>query len=590
MASCDHKQLTSAGITSPSLPSSRNKMRACCPSFKFAAPMSILLWNFLVQMGYSGIVYGSAVMVFNSLINRDFGVVVNSLIGGYALIGLTFMLYPIGGLIADLRYGRYKVIKLSLINNWVGAIIASVLGVLLSAIVYSHALALKVANSVAATLLVALFGLGIGGFQSNAVQFGLDQLLDASSEELSLFLHWFVWTEHVGELIPRIATAASYCRKIDTEKIIINTSGLLYLALSTVCLILICCKRRWFNCENVVGNPYKNVYRVLKFTAKHGKPLGHRSALTYSDDIKPLRIDFAKQKYGGIFTTEVVEDVKTFLRILLMLLAITPMFYFEVSTSYLFPLYGLHLGKNMSVTDNCTYEWMLFESGNMSTVISVVAIPLYIILVYPHIKRWVPRIIYRMGIGMVLKVTTVITMFIIQVVANSTASHEYKCLFLAEYREHNDNHFTQTLDFPTQTLIIINILNGIASPLINITVLEFISAQCPHTMKGLLLGVFYAFRGLFITLGCVATFPFAQEKLWGDHRGIFDCGFYYYLSNSVLGVIGLVVFLMAARQYRNRERDDPPYSHQYAEDYYSRYASRPTTRLLEEEVESYGTI
>ena len=244
----------------------------------------------------------------------------------------------------------------------------------------------------------------------------------------------------------------------------------------------------------------------------------------------------------------------------------------------------------MSVTDNCTYEWMLFESGNMSTVISVVAIPLYIILVYPHIKRWVPHIIYRMGIGMVLKVTTVITMFIIQVVANSTASHEYKCLFLAEYREHNDNHFTQTLDFPTQTLIIINILNGIASPLINITVLEFISAQCPHTMKGLLLGVFYAFRGLFITLGCVATFPFAQEKLWGDHRGIFDCGFYYYLSNSVLGVIGLVLFLMAAKQYRNRERDDPPYSHQYAEDYYSRYASRPTTRLLEEEVESYGTI
>ena len=271
-----------------------------------------------------------------------------------------------------------------------------------------------------------------------------------------------------------------------------------------------------------------------------------------------------------------------------MLLAITPMFYFEVSTSYLFPLYGLHLGKNVSVSTECSYEWMLFESGTLSPIISVVAIPLYITLVYPHIKMWVPRIIYRIGIGLILKVTAVITMFIIQVVANSTASHEYKCLFLSEYRRYHD--FTQTLEFPTQALIVINMLNGIASPLINITVLEFISAQSPHTMKGLLLGVFYAFRGLFITLGCVATFPFAQEKLWGDHRGIFDCGFYYYLNNSVLGVIGLVVFLMAARRYRNRERDDPPYSHQYAEDYYSRYASRPTTRLVEEEVESYGSI
>ena len=210
---------------------------------------------------------------------------------------------------------------------------------------------------------------------------------------------------------------------------------------------------------------------------------------------------------------------------------------------------------------------MLFESGALSPIISVVAIPLYILLVYPHIKRWVPRIIYRMGIGMALKVASVITMFIIQVVANYTASHEYRCLFLSDYR---NTIFTQTLEFPMQTLIIINMLNGVSSPLIKITILEFISAQSPHTMKGLLLGVFYAFRGLFIILGCVATFPFAQEKLWGDHRGIFDCGFYYYLSNGVLGVIGLVVFLMAARRYRNRERDDPPYSHQYAEDYYSR--------------------
>ena len=190
---------------------------------------------------------------------------------------------------------------------------------------------------------------------------------------------------------------------------------------------------------------------------------------------------------------------------------------------------------------------------------------------------------------MVLKVAAVITMFIIQVVANYKSSQN-SCVFLAEYREKVNFSFTQTLEFPTQALVIYHLLNGIASPLINITVLEFVSAQSPHTMKGLLLGVFYAFRGLFVTLGCVVTFPFAQEKLWGVHRGIFDCGFYYYFSNSVLGVIGLVVFLIAARRYRNRERDDPPYTHQYAEDYYSRYASRPTTRLLEEEVNNYGSI
>ena len=307
------QQLTSAGITSASSTSFRNKI--FCPNFKFAAPMSILLWNFLVQSAYSIILYAIIGVLFTSIDDRDFGVVVNSSIGGYGLIGLILMLYPIGGLIADLRYGRYKVIKLSLINNWVGAIIMSVLGVMYSVNVHRkfHDNVLNVSTVVASSLILVVFGLGIGGFQSNVVQFGLDQLQDAYSEELSLFLHWLVWIEQIGELFPRGVIALTFCHSLYTTYKIIGYSGLLYLGISTGCLILVCCKRRWFNCENVVGNPYRNVYRVLKFSARHGKPLGHRSALTYSDDVRPSKIDFAKQKYGGIYTTEVVEDVKTFL-------------------------------------------------------------------------------------------------------------------------------------------------------------------------------------------------------------------------------------------------------------------------------------
>ena len=87
MATCD-QQLTSAGITSSYSPSSsRNKI--CCPSFKFAATMSILLWSFTLKVG---ITYGSAAIAFNSFANRDFGVVVNTSIGGYGLIGLILIL------------------------------------------------------------------------------------------------------------------------------------------------------------------------------------------------------------------------------------------------------------------------------------------------------------------------------------------------------------------------------------------------------------------------------------------------------------------------------------------------------------------
>ena len=48
-----------------------------------------------------------------------------------------------------------------------------------------------------------------------------------------------------------------------------------------------------------------------------------RSAFTYCEDTIPSRIDFGKSKYGGPFTTEQVEDVKTLLRSTIFILLIS---------------------------------------------------------------------------------------------------------------------------------------------------------------------------------------------------------------------------------------------------------------------------
>jgi len=188
-------------------------------------------------------------------------------------------------------------------------------------------------------------------------------------------------------------------------------------------------------------------------------------------------------------------------------------------------------------------------------------------------------------------------MFTIEILANYSAFEHRNtsiCLFTAEYRNLKEfsYHVSPTLDFPTIVLITPNILNGIAVPLINIAILEFISAQSPYAMKGLLLGVFYAFRGLFTALGCALAIPFAQDTLWRDHHSIFNCGFYYFLSTTVLAILALLVFLMASKRYQRRVRDDPPYNVQYVEDYYSYHTeSSQRTKLLKEEnnLAPYGT-
>ena len=39
-----------------------------------------------------------------------------------------------------------------------------------------------------------LMGIGMGSFLSIAVQFGIDQLHDASTDEISAYIMWHIWT------------------------------------------------------------------------------------------------------------------------------------------------------------------------------------------------------------------------------------------------------------------------------------------------------------------------------------------------------------------------------------------------------------
>ena len=51
--------------------------------------------------------------------------------------------------------------------------------------------------------------------------------------------------------------------------------------------------------ESCFQNPVKHKYPV------------QRSAFTYCENEQPTRLDYGKSKYGGPFTTEQVDDVKT---------------------------------------------------------------------------------------------------------------------------------------------------------------------------------------------------------------------------------------------------------------------------------------
>ena len=192
-------------------------------------------------------------------------------------------------------------------------------------------------------------------------------------------------------------------------KSIAYTSSPVLVILALILLAVTLCleryKRRWFLIEPGSTNPYKLVYKVIKFAKDHTHPI-HRSAFTYCEDELPSRLDLGKEKYGGPFTTEQVEDVKVFIGILHVLLTLGPAFFADVAFSENLP--GL-VRTNSYVYRDYYYYYVDIPSyahfygiGCLAPLLMLILIPLYLCLFRPLIQDHIPGIFRRMELGMVL--------------------------------------------------------------------------------------------------------------------------------------------------------------------------------------------
>ena len=315
------------------------------------------------------------------------------------------------------------------------------------------------------------------------------------------------------------------------------------------------------------------VVKVLNFAKRHRYPL-QRSAFTYCDDEEPCRIDFGKERYGGPFTTEQVEDVKTFLKILGVLLTLGLLFVLEIPSSFFLSiLFGLHIGDQSSVTKQaCSGKFILLGKGSLINLVPVLLFPVYLKLVHQR----VPRILSRLIIAGSLYLIGVASMLCIDLAGHittirNTFNNTDMCMFTI-----SRDIALPSLNLSSGYLLIPDIFLGIGSPLVMATAFEFISAQSPSSMKGLLVGVFFSIRAFFQLLSGVALIPFSYRPLWGsqhmrEHPPVTSCGFGYLSFTCIVALIGLILFSVVARRYKNRERDDRPYDQRFAVDVYSRY-------------------
>ena len=476
-----------------------------------------------------------------------------------------FLMYPLCGWITEIFSQHKLMIKCSFVMSLIGSLFQLISGLLLM---------FSIDAALIPSVLAIFMNLGgLAMFEANAIQFGMDQMLDASSDQLSSFIHWYFWCSHVGQLIVyygcviaiaylrdcKIHLDANYSQKINFH------FGLFLVLLSILQTIATLFGLIASNCikqhHRSSRNPIK--HKVLKYSYKHKYP-ERRSAFTYWENDIPSRIDLGKDKYGGPFTYEQVEDVKTLLRLSLLILS----------------TFGFHiLGEGYSLTYHImnTYECpsalpfytVIANPTQFTLIVVLIGIPV-VQVVKKYFSFFHSHSLTKLWFGLLLSaaIEALHPLYALLLEKKAFHCHEagiysgynrtllQKC-FIANINTVTNktcSHFCHdptisTDQYKIYLAMIPLILYGLSYLLIFMTItLEFISAQSPNSMKGLLIGILYSTQSIRCLVADILDKKSARldTDLWTIYHGIKGVGI----------ILSLLLYSLLHKCYHYRERNE----------------------------------
>ena len=431
---------------------------------------------------------------------------------------LIYLSYPLFGLFADVKTGRYNTIITGVYFSFLSWMIGG-----LAVIVKTFS------DSTLFFLILLCVGyilqvIGYASFHSNIVQFSIDQSVGASADELSAIIYWHSTSVPVIFVIIHIG------------QIIIKQYAIVYFVLSGVAVSIVIITnslfKHWLDTTPHKINPVKLIAKVLNYSRKNKYP-SNRSALTYWEEDYPSRLDLGMEKYGGPFSEEEVQDVKTMLRLIPLLISVVG---FSCGQELSWKAFNAH-------KDEFSFLTNFILDRTMSSLVSVVALLLYQFVIYPCFYNYIPSMLKRIGLGLLLAFFT---------------TTYYVIIFACKEHFHLDSTSYKAMIVP-------EILYGISYAIVFPTSLEFIIAQSPHEMRGLMVGLWYAAMGLGYVIDINGKYPFNCKE------DIVCQNIYYYVMKSAVIVIILLLFVIIAKRYKLRVRENEINIHLIAEEHYERY-------------------
>ena len=463
-------------------------------------------------------------------------------------IGLLF--YPLAGFIGEVKWTKAKMMVLGSLVMLAGQILLAV------SVALTVAFKLALTNWVfIAFLPLVLVILGKGAFEANVIQYGRDQLDFASSEVLSSFVYWCYWTQYLPTLL--LILVSQLASLMPMSSIVLSVGSFLppLIAVAVLLCLYSSCRKNMLAELGKHVSPMKLIWRVMKFAWQHKHPL-RRSAFTYSE--LPSRLDLAKKRYGGPFRTEEVEEVKSFWSILFLLASLFGYLFWDdiASTAAKYAqlyacsdvqqtagsIFCLHSNDNR--TEPTTIFMEAFSVYYITTLTIVLTIPLYQLVLRPWCGRFIPSMVVRMGMGLLLELFSLLILTALNFNMESDSSHlNVSCGSLATTGQ--TANVSTLAPFSIYLFVIPQFLNGLSQVLVSVTTLEFILAQAPVGMQGFLIGLWYSMQSVHVFVSILEENVCAFSLHW-----------MYFTAKSIVVVVAIAVFGVATSLYKYRRMDE----------------------------------